>query len=106
VKIAFAIGGEDLSSLVHEKFGRAPQFLVFNGADKTFLLVDNPAANGAQGAGIKAAETVVRSGAKAVVAGEFGPKAEELLRTAQVQMHACKPAPVREVLQRLFGIRA
>jgi predicted Fe-Mo cluster-binding NifX family protein len=49
---------------------------------------------------------VVRSGAKAVVAGEFGPKAEELLRTAQVQMHASKPEPVHEVLQRLFGIRA
>jgi predicted Fe-Mo cluster-binding NifX family protein len=104
VKIAFAIGGEDLSSLVHEKFGRAPWFLVFDGANKTFSLVDNPAANGAQGAGIKAAETVFRSGAKAVVAGEFGPKAEDMLRAAQIEMHPCKSIPVREALQRLFGI--
>jgi predicted Fe-Mo cluster-binding NifX family protein len=106
VNIAFSVSGKDLSSPVHEKFGRAPRFLIFDTDAKQFSLVENPAASGALGAGLKAAETVVRSGAKAAVAGEFGPKAENMLRAAHVEMYTSGPVAVREALQRLFGIAA
>jgi predicted Fe-Mo cluster-binding NifX family protein len=106
MKIAFAISGKDLSSPIDEKFGRAPRFLVFDGEKKNFAVIENPAAQEAQGAGIKAAEAVIRAGAKAVVAGECGPKATDVLNAAGVKIFPAKPADVKQALALYFGVSA
>lgn len=106
MKIAFSVAGSDLTTTVYEKFGRTPRFLVFDSAAASFVLVENPAIDNAQGAGLKAAETVIRSGAAAAVSGEFGPKAADALRAAKIALHISGSVPVREALKTLFGIEA
>ena len=76
MKIALTTSGKSLDAPVDSRFGRAPGFLLYDLETKTFSVVDNELnLNAPQGAGIQAAETIVRSGARALVTGHCGPKA-------------------------------
>lgn len=103
MKIAFATPGNDLSAPVDDRFGRAPQFLIYDPASKAFEIVANTALDDGHGAGIKAAEIIVRAGAKALVAGECGPKASDMLAKAGVTFHSVKSLSIREALVQQFG---
>jgi predicted Fe-Mo cluster-binding NifX family protein len=99
MKIAFTTSGSDPSAPLDSRFGRAPKFLVFDLNAGSFEVVDNlQSVNAAQGAGIQAAETVVRSGAQALVTGHCGPKAFRALKAAGVKIFSTDAATVAEAL--------
>ncbi len=98
MKIAFAISGVDLSSPIDDSFGRAPRFLIYDVGTREFEVIPNAALNDGHGAGFKAAETVIKAGATAVVAGECGPKAADVLTKAGVRIHLAKSMDVRQTL--------
>lgn len=99
MKIAFSTSGKDLSAPLDSRFGRAPGFLVYDLDAGTFGIVDNsPNLNAAQGAGIQSAETVVRSGAKAVVSGHCGPKAFRVLAAAGIKIYNTESGTVSDAL--------
>lgn len=100
--IAFAISGEDLDAPIDDRFGRASSFLVYDTGTGTFEIVPNTALNSGQGAGLKAVELVVRSKVKAVVAGEFGPKANDMLSRADIRIYSAKSMTVRQALAQFF----
>jgi len=87
MKIAFTTSGKDLESPLDTRFGRAPGFLVYDVDSAATEFIDNQQSlDAAQGAGIQAAEIVVRSGAQAVVTGHCGPKAFRVLSAAGVKV--------------------
>jgi predicted Fe-Mo cluster-binding NifX family protein len=101
LKIAFTTSGIDPAAPLDGRFGRTPKFLVFDLDAGTFDVIDNaPGVNAAQGAGIQAAETVVRSGAQALVTGHCGPKAFRALKAAGVRIFTTDAATVAEALER------
>jgi len=100
--IAFAISGEDLDSPIDARFGRAPNFLVYDTGSGTFELIPNIALGSGQGAGLKAAEIIIRSKVKAVVAGEFGPKANDMLSRADIRIYSSESMTVRQALAQFF----
>jgi predicted Fe-Mo cluster-binding NifX family protein len=101
LKIAFTTSGNDLSAPLEGRFGRTPKFLVYDLDAGSFEVIDNTQSlNAAQGAGIQAAETVVRSGAQALVTGHCGPKAFRALRAAGVKIFTTDAATVAEALER------
>ena len=88
MKVAFTTSGSSLDSPLDSRFGRAPGFLVYDTDSSTAEFIDNQQSlNAAQGAGIQAAETVVRAGAKALVTGHCGPKAFRVLCAAGVKVY-------------------
>jgi predicted Fe-Mo cluster-binding NifX family protein len=88
VKVAFTTSGKALESPLDARFGRAPGYLVCDTDSGATEFIDNQQGlNAAQGAGIQAAETVVRSGAKALVTGHCGPKAFRVLSAAGVKVY-------------------
>ncbi|NLC70355.1 MAG: dinitrogenase iron-molybdenum cofactor biosynthesis protein [Desulfuromonadaceae bacterium] len=100
MKIAFTTSGENLDAPVDSRFGRAARFLLFDLDKKTFVLIDNAQnLNAAQGAGIQAAENVVRAGADVLVTGHCGPKAFRVLQTAGVTIYNCEAATIAEALK-------
>ena len=100
MKVAFSTSGQSLEAPLDQRFGRAPKFLVYDLEDDTFEIVDNTTnLNAAQGAGIQAAQTVVRAGAQAVVTGHCGPKAFRVLSASAVKVYNCQAATVTEALQ-------
>jgi predicted Fe-Mo cluster-binding NifX family protein len=101
MKIAFTTSGSDLGAPLDDRFGRAPGFIIYDTESDTFEAVDNEKnLNAVQGAGIQAAETVVRLGASSVVTGHCGPKAFRVLATAGVTIYTTDAATVAEALDR------
>ncbi|SDE65387.1 NifB/NifX family molybdenum-iron cluster-binding protein [Rhodospira trueperi] len=98
MKIAFTTTGPDLASAVDPRFGRAAHFLIFDTETDDAVLIDNDGTVAAQGAGIKAAETIVRAGATVLITGECGPKATGALHAAGTKIYSAKSMSVSEAL--------
>ena len=88
MKIAITSDGTDLQSAVDSRFGRAKNFIIYDMEDNSIVVVDNVQnLNAMQGAGIQSSKTVIESGAKAVLTGNMGPKAFNLLNENGVEMY-------------------
>ncbi|RPH47719.1 MAG: dinitrogenase iron-molybdenum cofactor biosynthesis protein [Desulfobacteraceae bacterium] len=86
-KIAVSCEEPSLDSYVDPRFGRAAGFLIVDPDTLEFSYVDNGSSQAmSQGAGIQAAETVSRSGAKVVLTGSVGPKAFQVLFAAGIKV--------------------
>jgi predicted Fe-Mo cluster-binding NifX family protein len=72
--------------------------LIFDTETNDFVMIDNSHVAAAQGAGIKAAETVVKAGAAVLVSGECGPKAFTALKKAGVRIYSVKSMSVSAAL--------
>ena len=87
MKIVFTTSGDTLDAPLDRRFGRSPNFLVYDTDQDVFVTIDNrQSLNAAQGAGIQAAETVARSGAACLITGHCGPKAFRVLQAAGVKV--------------------
>ncbi len=103
-KIAFTTSGQDLAAEMDPRFGRAARFLIYDVEQKSIQLLENQQArNAAQGAGIQAAETIVRAGVDALVTGHCGPKAFRVLNAAGVVVYNCDAATVEDALTAVQG---
>jgi len=88
LKIAFSISGSNLDAPLDSRFGRCAGFLIYDLDTDQFEIISNQQnLTAAQGAGIQAAETVVRSGAQALITGHCGPKAFKVLTAAGVTVY-------------------
>ncbi len=100
MKIAFTTSGQTLQAPLDRRFGRAPCFLLYDpNHDVTEILDNQSSREAAQGAGIQAAEAVVRAGATAVVTGHCGPKAFRVLRAAGVEVYTSDAGTVAAALE-------
>jgi predicted DNA-binding protein (UPF0251 family)/predicted Fe-Mo cluster-binding NifX family protein len=100
--IAVTSDGPTLEDPVDSRFGRAAGFIIVDPDTLMFQYVENGAAQvRAQGAGIQAAETVARAGAKAVLTGYVGPKAFQALSAAGIRVaQNLDNISVREAIER------
>lgn len=88
MKIAVTAKGEGLSAEVDERFGRAARFVLYDTETKAAVAIDNgQSVNAASGAGIQAAETVARAGARCLITGHCGPKAFRTLSAAGIRVY-------------------
>lgn len=100
MKIAFTTSGESLSSPLDGRFGRAPHLLIYDQSLESIELLDNRRnVEAAQGAGIQAAEAIVRAGAGALVTGHCGPKAFRVLSAAGIEVYTSEASTVAEALE-------
>ena len=84
------------------RFGRAASFLLYDMSQQSFTILENQQArNAAQGAGIQAAETIVRAGVDTLVTGHCGPKAFRVLEAAGVAVFNSTAATVADALAAL-----
>jgi len=81
---AAVVEGSDLSAAVGAHFGRSPRFLLVRDSGESVEALDNSNAEAAQGAGPATASLLIRNGVTAVLAGHFGPKAEDALRAGGI----------------------
>lgn len=90
MKIAVTSEGTTPDSLVEWRFGRGQYFLIFDTESRLWepMTVLNEAAQARDGAGTQAAQTVIRTGAEAVIAGHVGPKAFNALEEGGVRFYS------------------
>jgi predicted DNA-binding protein (UPF0251 family)/predicted Fe-Mo cluster-binding NifX family protein len=101
-KIAVSAEGPTLDDALDPRFGRAAGFLIVDPQTLQHEYVDNGASQAmAQGAGIQAAEIVVRAGATVVLTGYVGPKAFQALQAAGLSVaQNLQDLTVREAVER------
>lgn len=100
MKIAVTSTGEDLSSTVDPRFGRARYFVVIDTDSGDFKVIDNSmSANAMQGAGVQAAEAVAREEVKVLVTGHCGPNAHRALKAAGIAVVVGASGSVSEAVQ-------
>jgi len=100
LKIAITSTGKDMEANVDPRFGRARYLILYDTEKKSFTALDNSeGVNAAQGAGIQAGQNVANAGAAALITGNCGPKAFNVLKSAGVQVYIGAAGTVKEALE-------
>ena len=97
MKIGVAAMGETLDAEVSEQFGRCPYFVIVDSESLETETFSNPAREMSGGAGPAAAQELANHGAEVVLAGTYGPPAEQALDAAGIR-HAEARGKVRDAV--------
>ncbi|HHX38311.1 MAG TPA: dinitrogenase iron-molybdenum cofactor biosynthesis protein [Clostridiaceae bacterium] len=96
MKIAIPVESNQLNADVHNSFGRAPYFLIYDSETHDGTFVNNSAAASSGGAGIKAAQIIVDSGASVLLTPRCGEKAADVLQLAEIELYKTKAISAQE----------
>ena len=86
MKIAISATGPELDSEVDPRFGRCQYFIIADPETMEFEAVDNSSAMAAGGAGISAAQAIADKSVQAVLTGNCGPNAYQVLSSAGIRV--------------------
>jgi predicted Fe-Mo cluster-binding NifX family protein len=101
MKLIFTSTGSTLDAPLDPSFGRARHFLLYDTDSGASQVISNQQnLDAAQGAGIQAAQTIVRAGAEALITGHCGPKAFRVLAAAGVKVYNTDAPTVAAALAR------
>ncbi len=87
MKTLITVTAPDIHASLDPRFGRAAYFLLVDTETLSWEAKPNPAIHASGGAGIKAAQFAADSGCEAVVSGDCGPNAYEVLEAAGISMY-------------------
>lgn len=94
MKIAISATGQHKESLLDRRFGRCDSFQIYNTENRDYKVVNNNGASSGGGAGISAASQVIEEGVSAIITGNLGPNAFELVEKAGIKAFSCEVIPV------------
>ncbi|HZJ90997.1 MAG: dinitrogenase iron-molybdenum cofactor biosynthesis protein [Clostridiaceae bacterium] len=96
MKIAIPVDRKSRDSDVCVSFGRAPYFLLYDSDSEQGQFLLNSAAESAGGAGIKAAQIIVDSGAEVLLTPRCGKNAADVIIAAEIPIYKTKHKTVTE----------
>lgn len=99
MKVAISATGTDLTAQVDPRFGRSQHFIIFDPETSLHEAVDNASAAAGGGAGIATAQMIVDKGVRAVLTGDCGPNAYQVLSAAGVQVITNVSGTIREAME-------
>ena len=100
MKIAITAEGEELTSQLDLRFGRAKWLIVVDTESGDFKANDNSVnLNAAQGAGIQTGQNIANLGVEAVITGNVGPNAFKTLSAAGVKVFLTGKQSVAEAVE-------
>ncbi|HBE77072.1 MAG TPA: dinitrogenase iron-molybdenum cofactor biosynthesis protein [Firmicutes bacterium] len=98
MKIAVSASGKTLESIMDQRFGRAAFFLIVDSETMEFEAIDNQGASSG-GAGVAGAQIVSEHGTLALITGNVGPNALEVLNAAGISICRGKATSIRENIE-------
>lgn len=99
MKIAITSNGKTLDDQVDVRFGRAPYFLIIE--NDQLEVVANPNLSAGGGVGVQTSQMLADRGVEAVIAGNFGPKAYQVLAAAGIKAYSVEGKKVSEAVELL-----
>jgi len=93
------VEAKDLQQKVCPSFGRTPYYLIYDTDSKEEVYLENPAAGTQGGAGVKAAQLVVDSGAQVLLTPRCGKNAAEVLTDSGIRLYKTREGSVKENLE-------
>jgi predicted Fe-Mo cluster-binding NifX family protein len=99
MKIAVSATAPHLDADLDPRFGRCQYLLVVDSESMEFEALENPAVMAPGGAGMQAAELVANKGVDAVITGNCGPNAYQVLSAAGIDVFVGASGSVREAVE-------
>lgn len=99
MKVMITSTGVTTEDAMDPRFGRCSTFLLVDTEEETVQAIPNEAVTRGSGAGIQAAETIVDLGAEAVITGQVGPKAAQVLKAAGIPVYVGGAGTARQALE-------
>ncbi len=98
MKVIVSSLGKDLDSKISPVFGRAQWFILVDTDDMSYEAFENPSISQSSGAGIMAAQFVLKKGSVSVLSANVGPNAFEVLQAGSVSCYITENETVREAV--------
>ena len=99
MKICVTAEGKDLSASIDPRFGRCKYFIFVDTESLSFEAVDNPSLSSTGGAGIQSGQLMIARGVKAVLTGNVGPNAHQVLSAAGIEVLTGVSGTVKEAVE-------
>ncbi|NLL61622.1 MAG: dinitrogenase iron-molybdenum cofactor biosynthesis protein [Candidatus Atribacteria bacterium] len=99
MKIAITSSGRDLQSDIDPRFGRCPNFIIYDTDNGQFEAVENTNIGGMGGVGVQSAQLMIDKGVKAVITGNCGPNAFSTLSAAGIKIITGASGKVEGVIE-------
>ncbi len=105
MRVVVTSAGAGLDAQVSPIFGRCNTFVFVDTDTMEATSVPNAATSAPGGAGIQSAQFIVREGAEAVLSGNLGPNAMQVLSASGVAFYSVTGGTVREAVEALLAGR-
>jgi predicted Fe-Mo cluster-binding NifX family protein len=100
MKICITSQSNSLDAEIDPRFGRAAHFLIVNTGNLEYEAIQNPYIQAGGGAGIQAAQLVANKQVKAVITGNIGPNAFQVLKESGLDIIAGVSGSVKSAVER------
>ena len=102
MKIAIASMEKELSSKIDPRLGRARYIIIHDSGKSDFEVIDNQEFSQlSTGAGVKAAEVIVDKNVDYIVSQNFGPKALQVFKAANVKAAVISSGTIAEAIENI-----
>ncbi len=102
MKVGISATGSDLTARVDDRFGRCRWFLIVDSDLLEFTALENRHAEEAMGAGVAAAKDLIDERVEAIISGQVGPKAYEVLKAVGIDIFVVSGGiTVKDALEKL-----
>ena len=99
MKICITSSGETVESLLDPRFGRCSYFVVADLESGEHTVIPNEAGISGGGAGISSGQLMVEKGVEAIVTGNVGPNAMNVLKAADIKIYRGKNESVKKNIE-------
>ncbi len=99
MKVIVSSTGKSVDDTISTVFGRTEFYLLVDTEDFTSESFDNPAVNQSSGAGIEAAQFVLKKNPGSVISSNIGPNAYEVLSAGSVPCYTATGGTVRDTVE-------
>lgn len=100
MKICVSSSGNSAESTMDPRFGRAAYFVIADTDTMEYEVIENAAAASGGGAGITSGQMMVDKGVTAVITGNMGPNAMNVLKAANIEIYRGAAVPVKENIEK------
>jgi predicted Fe-Mo cluster-binding NifX family protein len=100
MRIAITSTGSSLDDEVDPRFGRCQYFIIVDPETRAFEALENTAAVSAGGAGIANGQMIAGKGVEAVLTGNCGPNAFQVLSRSRIQVITGVSGTVKDAIDR------
>ena len=100
MKICISSTGNSVDNTMDPRFGRAAYFVITNTDSMESEIIPNSAANSGGGAGITSGQLMVDKGVEAVITGNVGPNAMNVLKAAKIEIYRGESVSVQENVEK------
>lgn len=100
MKICVSSKGASVESVMDPRFGRAECFIIIDTDTMESESIQNPAATAGGGAGITSGQLMVDKGVEAVITGNVGPNAMNVLKAANINIYRGESVSVQKNIEK------